>query len=142
VGGEGPYKINLVPRDGFSDLFRLISMAKVDTHKLAQARALRKNETAAEQRLWACLRAKRLNGFKFVRQLVVGPYIVDLACRSQNLIVEVDGATHGSVAEIEYDQRRTAFLESEGWRVLRVGNDAVFNNLNGVCDTILLAFEK
>jgi very-short-patch-repair endonuclease len=117
-------------------------MAKIETHKLDQARVLRKNETAAEQRLWACLRAKRLNGFKFVRQQVIGPYIADFACRSACLIIEVDGATHSSAAEIEYDQRRSTFLESEGWRILRVGNDAVFNNLNGVCDTILLALEK
>jgi very-short-patch-repair endonuclease len=73
---------------------------------------------------------------------VIGPYIVDFACRSKELIVEVDGATHGSVAEIEYDKRRSTFLEREGWRILRVGNDAVFNNLNGVCDTILMELEK
>jgi very-short-patch-repair endonuclease len=113
-------------------------MANLAALARTRARALRKSETAAEIKLWEQLRAHRLNGHKFVRQLSVGPYFADFACREFKLIVEVDGATHGEAAEIKYDGARTAFLEQQGWRVLRVGNYDVFTNMNGVCDTILL----
>jgi very-short-patch-repair endonuclease len=116
-------------------------MAMLNPTMLSRAKHLRTEETAAEARLWAQLRARRLNGLKFVRQQVIGPYIVDFACRSNRLILEVDGATHGSSTELAHDQRRTVFLESKGWKVLRVSNEAVFNNLNGVCDMILIALE-
>jgi very-short-patch-repair endonuclease len=116
-------------------------MGKVDTQTLGRARFLRRNETAAEIKLWEALRAKRLHGFKFVRQLPIGPYVTDFACRSRMLIVEVDGATHGEEHEVAQDLRRTAFLEGQGWRVLRVWNNDVFENLIGVCDSILLALE-
>jgi very-short-patch-repair endonuclease len=116
-------------------------MAKVNPRTLERARSLRRNETAAEIKLWEALRGRRLHGFKFVRQLPVGPYVVDFACRSRMLIVEVDGATHGEDHEVAHDARRTAFLEAQGWRVLRVWNAEVFENLVGVCDGILLALE-
>jgi very-short-patch-repair endonuclease len=106
-----------------------------------RARSLRRNETAAEIKLWEVLRAKRLHGFKFVRQLPIGPYVADFACRSHKLIVEVDGATHGEDHEVTHDVRRTAFLKGQGWRVIRVWNADVFENLLGVCDSILLALE-
>jgi very-short-patch-repair endonuclease len=116
-------------------------MGKVNTKTLDRARSLRRNETAAEIKLWEVLRAKRLQGFKFVRQMPVGPYVADFACRSHKLIVEVDGATHGEEHEVAYDVRRTAFLEGQGWRVMRVWNTDVFENLIGVCDSILLALD-
>jgi very-short-patch-repair endonuclease len=117
-------------------------MGMVETKTLERARALRRNETAAEIKLWEALRAKRLHGFKFVRQLPIGSYIADFACRSQMLIVEVDGATHGEANELAHDAQRTRFLERQGWRVLRVWNIDVFENLTGVCDSILLALEE
>ena len=109
---------------------------------LHNARNLRHNETAAEIRLWEQLRGRRLGGYKFVRQLPIGIYIADFACREQKLIVEVDGATHGDAAEVAYDARRTAVLEAQGWRVLRVWNGDVFGELSAVCDGILLALER
>ena len=120
-------------------LIRLTVMAYQHRTTLARARKLRRDETSAEQRLWEELRGRRLNGHKFVRQLPIGPYVADFACRGRRLIVEVDGATHGDRAELAHDQRRTAFLEQQGWRVLRVWNEEVYSNLNGVCDSILLA---
>lgn len=116
-------------------------MGKVDAQALARARALRRNETAAEVKLWEALRAKRLHGFRFVRQLPLGPYVADFACRSRRLIIEVDGATHGEAHEVARDARRTAFLEGQGWRVMRVWNADVFENLTAVCDDILLSLE-
>jgi very-short-patch-repair endonuclease len=107
-----------------------------------RARTLRKDDTEAERRLWEELRNRRLNGFKFVRQLPIGPYFVDFACRSAKLVVEVDGATHGSDAEVRYDSMRTRFLEEQGWRVLRVWNAEVFTARNAVCDSILIALEN
>ena len=104
-----------------------------------RARALRKNDTEAERRLWKELRGSRLNGFKFVRQLPIGPYFVDFACRSAKLIVEVDGVTHGDAYEVAHDEKRTQFLNEQGWVVHRVWNDDVFKQLNAVCDGILLA---
>ena len=103
-----------------------------------RARKLRKSDTAAEQRLWEFLRGRRLNGLKFVRQLPVGSYIADFACREKHLIVEVDGVTHSTDEELEYDQARTAYLEREGWGVMRVWNNEVFTNREGVLETILI----
>ena len=106
---------------------------------LNRARTLRRNETAAEQRLWEELRGSRLNVFKFVRQLPIGPYFADFACRSVKLIVEVDGVTHGDADEVARDEKRTRFLSELGWAMHRVWNDDVFKERNAVCDGILLA---
>ena len=130
------------PRDGFLSLFRPSHMSQPIPRILANARSLRRAETAAEIRLWEQLRGRRLNGFKFVRQLPIGRFIADFACREHKLIVEVDGATHGSTGEVAYDERRTALLERQGWRVIRVENVDVFKNLNAVCDQIVWALER
>jgi len=113
-------------------------MANLTHIARSRSRALRSDETAAEIKLWEALRGRRLGHQKFVRQLSIGPYFADFACRKQKLIVEVDGATHGSNAELMHDEIRTAFLESLGWRIHRVDNYDVFTNLIGVCDCILL----
>ena len=117
-------------------------MALTKPQQLERARKLRKSDTAAEQRLWEQLRSRRLSGMKFVRQLPIGPYITDFACRSTKLIVEVDGATHSSDEELTYDQARTVHLERNGWKVLRVWNAEVFTNRDGVLETILHAAGK
>jgi len=113
-------------------------MAFQTSTSVTRARNLRRNDTEAERRLWEAIRNRRLLGFKFVRQLPVGPYVADFACRECKLIVEVDGATHGSETELRYDEKRTAFLQAEGFRVMRCWNDDVFTNLEGVLDGILL----
>ena len=128
-------------RDGIISLIRLNLMA-FQTHTTRTcARALRRDDTEAERRLWEELRGRRLNGFKFVQQLPIGPYFADFACRERKLVVEVDGATHGTEREVRHDERRTRFLEEQGWGVLRVWNMDVFTERNAVCDTILLALE-
>ncbi|MGQ0483863.1 MAG: endonuclease domain-containing protein [Hyphomicrobiales bacterium] len=119
-----------------------VEMAYVVPGRLARARILRKTDTAAEQRLWESLRGRRLNGWKFVRQLSVGMYVADFVCRERRLIVEVDGATHSTDAEVEYDGERTAFLEGKGYRVLRFWNEDVFKGLNDVLDRILAELEN
>ena len=100
-----------------------------------RARSFRKNMTDAENRVWYFLRNRRLNGYKFVREFVIGSYIADFVCREKKLIIELDGGQHMEAAE--YDKRRTEFLEKNGYRVLRVWNNEVFNNINGVLETIL-----
>ena len=117
-------------------------MAYQTATSLTRARALRQDDTEAERRLWEELRSRRLDGFKFVRQLPIGPYFADFACRERKLVVEVDGATHGTENEVHYDERRTRFLEEQGWTVLRVQNMDVFTARTAVCDTILLSLEK
>ena len=105
------------------------------------AKRLRTEQTPLEQKLWHALRAKRFNGIKFRRQVVVGSHIVDFACRSpQMLVIEVDGDTHGD--QKGYDQRRTDFLESKGYRVLRFTNADVGSNLEGVLTTIAEALHS
>jgi very-short-patch-repair endonuclease len=116
-------------------------MANLTDTARSRARSLRKDDTRAEQILWEALRNRRLGGFKFVRQLPIGPYVVDFACRERKLIVEVDGATHGSNEEVQRDNRRSAYLDAAGWRIHRCWNDDVYINLNGVCDSILIALE-
>jgi len=103
---------------------------------------MRHEQTEAEKRLWGYLRAKRLQGWKFNRQVPIPPYIVDFLCDEAKLIVEVDGTTHGDAHEVKYDDQRTEHLEKFGYRVFRCYNADVFENLNGVLDGILIALEQ
>jgi very-short-patch-repair endonuclease len=102
-----------------------------DQQLLGYAKHLRTFQTPFEQQLWYALRAKRFGGAKFRRQVVIGRYIVDFACRiPAMLIIEVDGDTHA--AQRGYDRQRTTFLESKGYRVLRFTNDDVARNFESV----------
>ncbi len=99
------------------------------------ARALRRNQTDAEKRLWYHLKDRGLAGWKFRRQHPIGPYIVDLVCIEGHLVVELDGgqqAGHGAA-----DEARTAYLERSGFRVLRFWNNDVLANTEGALHGIL-----
>jgi very-short-patch-repair endonuclease len=85
---------------------------------LARAQSLRRELTDAERKLWSAMRNRQLHGAKFRRQQPIGPFIVDFVCQERRLIVEVDGGQH---ADSITDDRRTAFLESKGYRLLRSG---------------------
>ncbi len=98
----------------------------------ANARALRNGQTDAERMIW--LRISRYRP-RFTRQLVIGPYIVDLACRSAKLAVEFDGSQHLDAQA--YDERRSLFLIEQGWTVLRFWNGDVIENPDGVVEAIL-----
>jgi len=95
---------------------------------------MRSKSTPAEQRLWRILRAKRLANYKFKRQLPIDHYIVDFCCLRGRLIVEADGGQH---AESVADQRRDAYLRSQGFRILRFWNNDIFTNEEGVLTSIL-----
>jgi very-short-patch-repair endonuclease len=98
---------------------------------IERAKEMRREMTGPERRLWYALRAKRLDGAKFRRQVVIDRYIAGFACRIPSmLIVEVDVETHA--AREKQDAARTAFLEERGYRVLRFTNDEVMSNLDGV----------
>ena len=107
---------------------------------LATARALRRNMTDAERRLWRRLRMRELAGCKFRRQRAMGAYVVDFVCLETRLVIEVDGGQHAEQADS--DQRRTAWLAARGFRVLRFWNNDVFEHLDEVCETILRALEE
>ncbi len=102
-----------------------------------RARELRNNATDAERILWAKLRALKHNGLHFRRQAPMGRYIVDFVCHSAKLIIEVDGSQHGEEAARRYDSVRTAFLELEGYRVLRYWNADAMRNSHGIADAII-----
>jgi len=104
---------------------------------LTRVREARRDATPAERKLWSKLRARQLNGAKFRRQVWLGPYIADFFCADAKLIVEVDGNTHAD--QSAYDQRRTNWLASEGFRVVRVTNADIIQNLNGVLEHIASA---
>ena len=103
------------------------------------ARRLRKNLTDAEQRLWAQLRRKQIGTHRFRRQVPLGSYVADFVCLSARLIIEVDGRQHAE--RIAEDQERTAWLESQNFRVLRFWNNEVFENIDGVLQRIVEALE-
>ncbi|HVY87341.1 MAG TPA: endonuclease domain-containing protein [Hyphomonadaceae bacterium] len=106
-----------------------------DGQKTRFARQLRRNMTSAERLLWWKLK-DRAQGWKFLRQKPLGPFVLDFACIEVQLAIEVDGATHGSAKDMAYDKGRTRFIEQQGWRVVRFHNREVFENLNGVIETI------
>jgi very-short-patch-repair endonuclease len=100
---------------------------------LLKAQRLRRDLTDAERKLWSVLRNRQLEGAKFRRQQPIGPFIVDFVCQEGRLIIEADGGQH---AENGADARRTAFLQSRGYRVLRFWNNDILRNLDGVAHVI------
>jgi len=113
-----------------------------ETRSRKFANELRQELTDAEIILWSVLKNKGLMNYRFRRQHPIGPFIVDFANVKYKLVIEVDGDTHSSDEEIAYDNRRTRYLEAQGWRILRCWNDEVYRNLDGVCDSILLALKS
>jgi len=117
-------------------------MRNAEITTTARARQLRQSPSNAERLLWGALRGRRLAAYKFVRQAPIGPFFADFLCRTHRLIVEVDGATHSTDEQISYDRRREAFLRKLGYRVVRVGNMDIYENLAGVVETIFAVLTK
>ncbi|MDP9423158.1 MAG: endonuclease domain-containing protein [Pseudomonadota bacterium] len=111
-------------------------MTGYDQPTLTRAKRLRREMTDAERKLWSVLRSRQLEGARFRRQQPIGPFIADFVCQEARLIVEADGSQH---ADSERDIRRTAFLWSKGYRVLRFWNNDILENLEGVAESILAA---
>lgn len=96
------------------------------------AKELRKNMTKEERHLWYdYLRNKDL---RFVRQKIIGDYIVDFYCAKANLVIEIDGSQHFEKEVIRYDTKRTQYLEELGLFVVRIPNNEINTNFGGVCE--------
>ena len=104
------------------------------------AKSMRQEPTNAEKLMWDRLRAKRLAGHKFRRQMPIDRFIVDFACFESKLVVELDGGQHAEQAR--YDEFRTSVINRKGYRVLRFWNSEVFENMEGVLATILANLEE
>jgi very-short-patch-repair endonuclease len=104
------------------------------------AKHLRSASTDAECLLWRQLRNRHLSDFKFRRQRIIGPYIVDFVCLEKGLVVEIDGGQHAE--QMKQDEIRTWFLQSQGFEVVRFWNNEVLENLEGVMETILSALRQ
>ena len=98
------------------------------------ARVLRKNPTDAERLLWKHLRLRQIGGHKFRRQQALGHYIVDFVCLEKRLVVEVDGGQHSEQAD--YDARRSVWLETQGFRILRFWDHEIFKQIDAVKQVI------
>src|SRR5271154_2325443 len=108
-----------------------------DIKSTSRARSLRRRSTRAESVLWLQLRDRRLGGFKFARQQPIGRYYIDFVCREKQLIVEVDGGQHAdNVAE------RDAYVGALGYRVVRIWNNDVLANIEGVLEMLKSELEN
>jgi very-short-patch-repair endonuclease len=103
---------------------------------------MRKSMTDAEVKLWNALRAHRLEGLSFRRQLPILGYIVDFACPSHKLVIELDGFQHADETAMDYDRQRTASLQQHGWTVIRFWNDDILKDIDNVCLHILRVIEE
>jgi len=108
----------------------MASIRKTPPEITTRARSMRRNPTPAEKTLWSLLRNRQIEGFKFVRQYPIAPYIVDFCCREKKLVIEVDGGIH--IEQHTYDRHRDLDLAKLDYRVLRFNNDDVMNNINAV----------
>ena len=101
---------------------------------IEKAKENRKNPTEAERILWLQLKGKKLGGFQFRQQHLIGNYIVDFVCLKKGLVIEVDGKYHEQTKE--YDEERTAFLNTKGFEVIRFSNEEVIGNIDEVLEKI------
>ena len=99
------------------------------------AKENRNNMTEAESALWNLLSNKNL-GAKFLRQYIIGDYIVDFICRDHQLIIEVDGGYHSEPRQMESDEQRDKILQEKGYRVLRLKNEEILFDLSKVVNKI------
>jgi len=109
----------------------------VSSRAKASAKALRRQMTEPEKRLWWHLRRRLpVEGSHFRRQVAIGNYVVDFCRLPARLVVEVDGNQHGFDQALAYDAKRTGYLEAQGFRILRFGNHEVIREIDVVLDTI------
>ena len=109
-----------------------------DQRLVSFANAMRRDPSDSEYKLWFHLKRRSLNGYKFTRQIAIGSYIADFACREQFLVIELDGEQH---AQNTYDDKRTEELNAFGYSVLRFWNHEVLAETEAVLDTILAVLE-
>ncbi|MER9301658.1 DUF559 domain-containing protein [Mesorhizobium sp. M0293] len=110
----------------------------VPSRQRKNAKSMRRVMTDAELKLWNELRAHRLVGISFRRQVPIGPYIVDFACSEKKLIIEVDGSQHADAEHVVRDAERSAYLKSSGWTILRFWNDDVIRDIDNACQHVVI----
>jgi very-short-patch-repair endonuclease len=115
-------------------------MRRAQPWRTNRARVLRSESSSAEDRLWSRLRNRNFAGLKFTRQAPI--LLVDFLCRDRKIIVEVDGGTHVTGAEISQDERRATELRQLGYGILRASDIDVYENIDGVLDTLLAFIEN
>lgn len=109
-------------------------MARYPGLQKSRARRLRGRQTDVENKLWSRLRARQVGGAKFRRQHPLGPFIADFCCVERGLVIELDGGHHTD--QVITDAQRSKFIEQSGYRVLRIWNNDVIENLQGVLEKI------
>jgi very-short-patch-repair endonuclease len=97
---------------------------------------LRNNSTLSEVILWSYLKGRKMLGYKFNRQRVIGKYIVDFFCYELMLAIEIDGSSHGEMENLKYDEKRQEELEKKGIRFLRFGDSYIKKDISGVLGAI------
>ncbi|MEW6050801.1 MAG: DUF559 domain-containing protein [Candidatus Zixiibacteriota bacterium] len=123
---------------GPKDRMRVRSKSIRNLHLTKRARSLRRHQTPAESALWRQLRDRRLSGYKFRRQYPAGSFVLDFYCSKARLAIELDGSGHTKNGQPDYDKSRTSTLAGHGIEVVRVWNDELQQNPQGVV-TMLLA---
>jgi very-short-patch-repair endonuclease len=99
------------------------------------SRSLRKSMTPAESKIWELVRRSGL-GVKFRRQQIIDGFVVDFYCEAAKLVVEIDGESHRAEGKPEYDAQRSEVLKARGLKVLRIMNEEVLGNAEGVVKKI------
>ena len=108
----------------------------------SRAKALRRDATDVEKKLWQRLRNRQMQGFKFRRQHPLPPFILDFACEEEKLGIELDGGQHNEAENIARDAARSALLATSGWRIMRFWNNEVNENIEGVLQVIADALTR
>ena len=133
LGAEEECGRQAADKHHLADLIQGESMERNDKLK-ANARELRKAMTKEEARLWYQFLCRY--PYRFRRQYIIGNYIVDFYCHQAKLVVELDGSQHCDPGAMEYDQKRTEYLRSQGLEVLRLSNLDIMRRFRDVCETI------
>ena len=107
------------------------SKIQADAIATSRAKQLRRTLTPPECRLWLAIKAKKLNGLHFRKQVALGPYIADFYCHAARLVVEVDGSSHQG-DQLQHDRQRDAWMHDQGIRVLRLSAIDVRDKLQSV----------
>ncbi len=110
----------------------MVKIKSYNQQLIINARNLRKNSTPQERKLWSFLKSSKFYSFKFRRQFPIGNYIADLCCVKVKLIIELDGGQHSEAINKKSDANRDAFFDKQGYRILRIWNNELDSNLEGV----------
>ncbi|PRH87478.1 hypothetical protein C5L14_12765 [Labrys okinawensis] len=116
-----------------------MSRKTISDFRRTTAQRLRADTTEAERKLWRALERLPLEGTHFRRQAPLGSYVVDFLCPAAKLVIELDGEQHGREEIKARDDIRTRWLNSQGYNVVRFWNHEIFDNLEGVLDTLYAA---